>query len=84
MSTMAAERYSSVEYPWLNLLRALDLVDERLRHRLAGLVVPGKAIEELAVEQPSLVELRRQLHVVERRHVAGVGYRMFCSMLCSA
>ena len=71
MSSSAAARYSVVAKPWLNVLRLLDLVDQRLRHRLAGLVVLGVVGEHLRVERPVLVELRRELDEVARRVGAG-------------
>ena len=45
----------------------LDLVDQRLRHRLAGLVVLGVVGEHLRIGRPVLVELRRELDEVARR-----------------
>ncbi|KAG0739165.1 hypothetical protein G6F24_017416 [Rhizopus arrhizus] len=45
-----------------------DLVDQFLRHRLAGLVVLGVVGEHLRVQRPVLVELRRELDEVARAH----------------
>ncbi len=66
MSTIAADRYSTVAYPWLNFSAFSMLVDQRLRHRLAGLVMAREAIQHLTRQQPALVELRRQLHEIPR------------------
>ena len=43
-----------------------DLVDQRLRHRRAGLVVHRVVREHLRVERPVLVELRGKLDEVAR------------------
>ena len=51
----------------LEVLRALHLVEESLRHRLARLVVPGEVRHNLLVARPHLVELRRKLDPVARR-----------------
>ena len=45
-------------------LRLLDLVDQRLRHRLAGLVVLGEPLQHLRRQQPILVHLARILDEV--------------------
>jgi hypothetical protein len=47
---------------------AFDLVDERLGHRLLGLVVLRELIEDRPREHPHLVDLRRVLDEVARRH----------------
>ena len=41
-------------------LRLLDLVDQRLRDRLAGLVVHRIVLQHIGIERPVLVELRRE------------------------
>ena len=48
----------------VELVGALDLLDQRLRDRLAGLVVQREAIEDLGRRQPVLEQLRRKLDVV--------------------
>jgi hypothetical protein len=50
--------------PLVEVARRLDFVEQRLGHRLAGLVVPSEFLEHLAMHDPVLVELRRQLHEV--------------------
>ncbi len=48
-----------------------DLVDQLLRHRFAGLVVLGVVGEDLRVQRPVLVELRRELDEIARGGGAG-------------
>ena len=47
--------------PWLNLRAARKRLQQVVRHRLAGLVVPGELLQHLGPLQPVLVELRGQL-----------------------
>src|SRR5689334_11417225 len=42
------------------------LVEQRLRHRLAGFAMPGVFLEDLRRLQPVLVKLRRQFDEVRR------------------
>ena len=42
----------------------VDLVDQDLRQRLAGLIVQGKAVQHLRRGQPVLVHLAGELHIV--------------------
>ena len=54
-------------------LRALNLIYQLLRHRLAGLVVLSEGVEELLLAEEVLVELRGQFHEVARHIGAGEG-----------
>ena len=69
MSTSALARYSTVAKPWLKVAAFSIFADQRLRDRLAGLVVQREAVQHLGRRQPVLEELRRELDVVAR-HVA--------------
>ena len=57
----------------------LDLVDQGLRDRLAGLIVQGELVQHLLGRQPVLVQLAGELDIVARhgrarhRRIGGVG-----------
>jgi hypothetical protein len=57
----------------------VDPVDERLRHRLAGLIMAREPVQHLARQQPLLVHLRGILHEIARGH-RQPGYVMSCSI----
>ena len=71
MSTIAEARYSTVAKPLVECLGGLDLVDKRLRHRRAGLVMPGELFEDFIGHHPVLVELGGQFHEIALNGRAG-------------
>ncbi len=56
-------------------LRPLDLLDQRVRDRLAGLCMQAEALHHLLGQEPMLVELRRQLHPIGE-HVGARDHRI--------
>ena len=59
--------------PWLNLRAAMKRLQQIVRQRLAGLVVPGELPQHLRLLLPVLVKLRRQLDEIGEH--AGAGQR---------
>ena len=53
------------------IARRQQLVQQRLRHRLAGLVMAGETLQHRGLFQPMFVELRRQFDEIARHIGAG-------------
>ncbi len=64
MSMMAEPRNSTVCEALVERRRLLDLVDQFLRHRLAGLVVAEVFVDHLVGQEPVLEQLRMEFGVI--------------------
>ena len=67
MSTSAEAVYSTVAKPWLKRRAGVQLVDQRLGHRLAGPVMDARNGAASRLLEPMLVELRGKLDEIAAR-----------------
>ena len=61
---MAEAVYSMVEKPLVEGPRRQEALQQLLRHRLAGAVMPGMGAQDLRLFEPMLIELRGQFHEI--------------------
>ena len=70
---MAEATYSTVPKPWSKLRAAMSRCSSVFGHRLAGLIVPGEAAQDVRLLEPVLVKLRRQFDEIGGDVGAGNG-----------